>query len=155
VDETDAARQALNDPTLKWRLLLHAGKDRLFVRCYWGFNRKSKAAPERVAETTLFGVLRRLLFHSEEIDVRRQFSCGACGEQLLKIRGIAWLNEDVYRTKVQPRLLNITVSRIASTLGISWAYASNIQKGKVRPHPRHWVKLAELAAVTSEQNPNI
>ena len=57
----------------------------------------------------------------------------------------AWLNEDVYRTKVQPGLREITVSKIASAVGISWAYASNIQKGKVRPHPRHWVKLAELA----------
>jgi hypothetical protein len=67
----------------------------------------------------------------------------------------AWLNEDVYRTKVQPGLRDITVSRIASFLGISWAYASNIQKGKARPHPRHWAKLAELAGVTSDSNPNI
>jgi hypothetical protein len=33
----------------------------------------------------------------------------------------AWLNEDVYRTKVQPGLRGITVSKIVSTLGISWA----------------------------------
>jgi CRISPR-associated endonuclease Cas1 len=67
----------------------------------------------------------------------------------------AWLNEDVYRTKVQPGLPGITVSKIASAIGISWAYASNIQKGKVRPHPRHWVKLAELVGLTADSNPNI
>jgi hypothetical protein len=61
----------------------------------------------------------------------------------------AWLNEEVYRTRVQPGLRDITVSNIASALGISWAYASNVQKGKVCPHPRHWVKLAELVGITA------
>jgi hypothetical protein len=34
--------------------------------------------------------------------------------------------------------------RLPSTLGVTWAYASDIRKGKKLPHPRHWQNLAEL-----------
>jgi hypothetical protein len=29
-------------------------------------------------------------------------------------------------------------------IGVTWAYAVNVRKGKNPPHPRHWEKLAEL-----------
>jgi CRISPR-associated endonuclease Cas1 len=64
----------------------------------------------------------------------------------------AWLDENAYRTKIQPRLMDISTSRIATTLGVSWAYASVVRKGQKIPHPRHWLTLAELVGVV-EGNP--
>ena len=59
----------------------------------------------------------------------------------------AWLTEEVYIGKIQPLLAHVTTSSIASSLGISWAYASRVHRGKERPHPRLWSKLAALAGV--------
>ena len=56
-----------------------------------------------------------------------------------------WLTEKVYREKIQPRLATFTVSAIASALGVSKPYATDIRAGKHVPHPRHWEKLARLA----------
>jgi CRISPR-associated endonuclease Cas1 len=57
----------------------------------------------------------------------------------------AWLNEETYLGKIQPLLAGLTQSAIASALGLSKPYASEIRAGKRRPHPRHWQALAELA----------
>ena len=56
--------------------------------------------------------------------------------------------------KIQPMLANVTTSAIATVLGVSWVYASHIRAGAKRPHPRHWVKLAELVAYSANQTPN-
>jgi ribosomal protein L37E len=58
-----------------------------------------------------------------------------------------WLNEEIYREKIQPRLAGITVPAISSALGISEPYATDIRAGKRRPHSRHWPALAELAGI--------
>ncbi len=58
-----------------------------------------------------------------------------------------WLNEDVYRAKIVPLLATVTRSSIASVLGVSLPYAANVRNGKRIPHPRHWVKLAELTGI--------
>jgi hypothetical protein len=55
-----------------------------------------------------------------------------------------WLDEEAYRTKIQPALIGLGVSTIASRLGISESYAVNIRAGKRQPHPRHWSTLAQL-----------
>ena len=60
----------------------------------------------------------------------------------------AWLNEDSYRKKIQPRLASITISRLASTLGVSEPYAAYVRAGRHRPHPRHWTALAMLVGIT-------
>ncbi len=52
-----------------------------------------------------------------------------------------WLTEKVYREKIQPKLATFTVSSIASALGISKPYATDIRAGKRVPHPRHWLAL--------------
>lgn len=57
----------------------------------------------------------------------------------------AWLNEQAYREKIQPRLREITVPTISTALGISEPYATDIRAGKRVPHPRHWKSLAILA----------
>jgi hypothetical protein len=55
-----------------------------------------------------------------------------------------WLNEAAYRTKIQPALAGITVPAIATALGVSEPYATDIRAGRRIPHPRHWEKLARL-----------
>jgi CRISPR-associated endonuclease Cas1 len=58
-----------------------------------------------------------------------------------------WLNDQTYREKIHPGLAGVAVRVIASTLGISLPYASNIRSGKLRPHPRHWQTLACLVGI--------
>jgi len=60
-----------------------------------------------------------------------------------------WLNEMAYREQIQPKLATFVVSAIASALGISKPYATNIRAGKRVPHPRHWQKLAWLVRGSS------
>lgn len=59
----------------------------------------------------------------------------------------AWLNEAVYSRQIHPKLANVSVSTIAMTLGVSIPYASGIRAGRNRPHPRHWLTLADLVGV--------
>lgn len=62
-----------------------------------------------------------------------------------------WLNEKTYREKIQPRLAAFTVAAIASALGISKPYATDIRAGKRMPHPRHWEKLAQRVDLSPEK----
>lgn len=55
-----------------------------------------------------------------------------------------WLTDDFYKTQIQPRLIKATLSQIASAIGVSLMYASDIRRGRRRPHPRHWKILAQL-----------
>jgi hypothetical protein len=55
-----------------------------------------------------------------------------------------WLNETVFRNRVQPLLLRIEVSRIAEAIDVSHPYATSIRRGDRLPHPRHWQSLANL-----------
>lgn len=61
-----------------------------------------------------------------------------------------WLTEEVYRERVQPLLRGISTSRVSTTLGVTWAHASNIRRGERLPHPRHWPKLAELVGIAPD-----
>lgn len=56
-----------------------------------------------------------------------------------------WLTEKFYREEIQPPLAGITVPPIASALGLSQPYATEIRASPQRPHPRHRQKLARLA----------
>ncbi len=55
-----------------------------------------------------------------------------------------WLISETYTNQVQPRLKEATLSEIATAIGVSIPYASDIRKGRRRPHPRHWQALADL-----------
>lgn len=55
-----------------------------------------------------------------------------------------WLTEEVYTNQIQPRLANYTLSQIASLMGVSIPYASDIRRGGRKPHQRHWRVLSEL-----------
>src|SRR5713101_204310 len=55
----------------------------------------------------------------------------------------AWLTRKVFAQKIQPLLTNIPTSAIQSRIGVSRWYAGKIRQG-YRPHPRHWLALANL-----------
>ena len=58
-----------------------------------------------------------------------------------------WLNKGVYIRNIQPKLKAVTLSVLSSALGISIPYAVSVRNGKRIPHPRHWLKLAELSEI--------
>jgi hypothetical protein len=49
----------------------------------------------------------------------------------------SWLDNEAYLERIQPRLATITYSAIASALGVSLPYATDIRAGRRLPHPRH------------------
>ncbi len=59
----------------------------------------------------------------------------------------SWLTPEVFIARIQPKLNAVSLSAIASTLGVSIPYASDIRKGRRRPHPRHWEALANLVGI--------
>lgn len=59
----------------------------------------------------------------------------------------AWLTDQLYSEKIQPRLARTSSSAIARRIGVSRWYAGRIRQG-YRPHPRHWVALAQLVAIS-------
>lgn len=59
----------------------------------------------------------------------------------------SWLTGDFYAKEIGPRLNRATLSQIALAIGISIPYASDIRKGRRRPHPRHWQALARLVDI--------
>ena len=62
----------------------------------------------------------------------------------------AWLDEQTYLQKIQPRLAGVTIPVIASALGLSEPYAAEIRAGRRRPHPRHWQTLARIIGVSPD-----
>jgi CRISPR-associated protein Cas1 len=58
-----------------------------------------------------------------------------------------WLTDEFYENQIRPELVNSSLSKIASALGVSILYASHIRRGR-RPHPRHWKALARLVGIT-------
>jgi CRISPR-associated endonuclease Cas1 len=62
-----------------------------------------------------------------------------------------WLNEEAYRTKIQPALAGTMVPAISTALGVSEPYATEIRRGRRMPHPRHWQTLAQLVGISSNE----
>jgi len=60
----------------------------------------------------------------------------------------AWLTDEAYMRQIQPKLADATLSEIASVIGVSIPYAVAIRSGRRRPHPRHWLALAQLVGST-------
>lgn len=56
----------------------------------------------------------------------------------------AWLTSEYCISQIQLRLTQWTRPRIAEALSVSIVYAGGIRNGNCGPHPRHWLKLAEL-----------
>lgn len=60
----------------------------------------------------------------------------------------AWLDKEFYVRRIQPQLREVTLSALASKLGISIPYAVDIRSARRIPHPRHWQTLAQLVGVS-------
>jgi len=61
------------------------------------------------------------------------------------------LTEEIYQKQIRPQLRTASLSQIAAAIGVSIPYASDIRRGRRRPHPRHWQALAELVEVMGEK----
>ena len=62
----------------------------------------------------------------------------------------AWLDNEVYISKVRPLLERFTRPAIAAALSVGIDYAGEVRSGRRIPHPRHWEALAELVGVEQE-----
>ncbi|MGH9682857.1 MAG: CRISPR-associated endonuclease Cas1 [Candidatus Acidiferrales bacterium] len=62
-----------------------------------------------------------------------------------------WLTKETYENEIQSRLPSLTLSVLASKLGISISYAVDIRKGRRIPHSRHWQVLAQLVGVSRDE----
>jgi CRISPR-associated endonuclease Cas1 len=60
----------------------------------------------------------------------------------------ASISEESYKEQILPRLANLTLSTIKSSLNVCTSYAADIRSGRRRPHPRHWERLAQLVGVS-------
>lgn len=63
----------------------------------------------------------------------------------------AWLDQESYLGKIQPRLANVNVSVMSSALRVSRHYAADIRAGRRLPHPRHWPSLARLVGISPDE----
>ena len=61
------------------------------------------------------------------------------------VRQTGWLDESTFRKRIQPGLRSINIPTIMVMLSISEPYALRIRSEQCVPHPRHWLKLADLA----------
>jgi CRISPR-associated endonuclease Cas1 len=92
----------------------------------------------------------RLVAQSPESRARRSVTQKA---HVLAIRAwkpskkYKWLDKEAYLNKIQPRLKDVPISTLRSTLEISEAYATFIRSGVRVPHPRHWPSLARLVGL--------
>jgi hypothetical protein len=79
--------------------------------------------------------------HTREVDARRGETQRRQAAARLNWRASdqpAWLNEETYREKIQPRLAEISVPIISSALGVSKPYATDIRAGRgVRVFPKY------------------
>ena len=61
-----------------------------------------------------------------------------------------WLDGKMYKTQIQPKLENTSIRTLAKLLSVSNPYATNIRSGKRIPHPRHWMRLANLVGCSHQ-----
>lgn len=64
-----------------------------------------------------------------------------------------WLTAEAYSTKIQPLLIHVSTSTIASRVGVSRWYAGKVRQG-YHPHPRHWQALGQLVGISSDGQTN-
>jgi len=61
----------------------------------------------------------------------------------------SWLTEECYIQRIQPLLKTKKVREIAAAIQVSELYAGFIRSRRRRPHPRHWLLLAQLVGIRS------
>jgi len=62
----------------------------------------------------------------------------------------AWLSEEYYGQRIQPRLRTVRIREISEAMHVSKPHAALIRAGRRRPHLRHWEALAQLVGVTAK-----
>jgi hypothetical protein len=100
----------------------------------------------------------RMASHSRESELKR----GATQRRRHEAQGNwniwnhpTWLTEQFYSEQIQPKLGSVEVKTIAAALGISITYASYIRAGRRRPHPRHWLALAQMVGTSIRSQEHI
>jgi hypothetical protein len=53
---------------------------------------------------------------------------------------------ETFRRAILPRIQRVPLSELASATGLSLIYLSQIRRGMMVPHRRHWVALSSVAA---------
>jgi CRISPR-associated endonuclease Cas1 len=108
-----------------------------------------EGATKRFVEAARIG---RIAAHTPEALARE----GKSQRQHAKARSLwaasnqpSWLTPEFYSENIQPLLVEISNSSIASHIGVSRWYAGRIRQG-YRPHPRHWQALAQLVGVSPD-----
>ena len=94
-----------------------------------------------IATHTAIAEARRAATHAKQVEALREWNPAELP---------SWLDEDFYRREVLPRLSEFTAKKIRVAIDVSHPYATLIKRGYRIPHPRHWMKLAELAGVSGE-----
>jgi CRISPR-associated protein Cas1 len=93
----------------------------------------------RIAARTPEARAKRLASHLRHVEARSVWDASMQPD---------WLTSEVFSRKIQPLLAGAsTTSAIRSRIGVSRWYAGRIREG-YRPHPRHWLALAELVGVS-------
>jgi hypothetical protein len=114
------------------------------AKCVPEFNRESmlkKANLGRIATHSPAAEARRAASHAKQVEALRKWDPSDLP---------SWLDENFYRRKILPRLAEFTVKKIRVAIDVSHPYATLIKRGLKIPHPRHWIRLAGLAGVSSE-----
>jgi hypothetical protein len=62
-----------------------------------------------------------------------------------------WLTAEFYTEAIQLKLSRLSAAAIARAISVSMPYATDIRRGRRRPHPRHWQTLAQLLGVSQPQ----
>lgn len=107
-------------------------------------------ATKRMADVARVG---RLTAHGQKAQSKRRNTQLRNGEARRAWKASsqpAWLTEQFYSEKIQPLLAPLSGCAIARAIGVTYAYGSRIRQG-YRPHPRHWLALAELAGVAKNR----
>lgn len=94
--------------------------------------------------------LGRLATHSPEAQARRSESQrrqNAARNSWDPASNPTWLTEQFYKDHIQGALRRVQVPVIQRELSVSEPYALRIRGGRCIPHPRHWLKLAEITNV--------
>jgi hypothetical protein len=108
-------------------------------KCVPAIDRESmleKAKLGRIATHSPMAEARRAATHAKQVEALRRWN----PSELPK-----WLDEDIYRVEILPRLSELTTKKIRMAIDVSHPYATLIKRGSKIPHPRHWLPLAELA----------
>ncbi len=99
-----------------------------------------------------FGPVARVTAQSEEAQKARTETQKVHAAEIrvwIDSGGPTTVDENTYLKAIQPKLASVTISAISSALRISEPYARDIRAGRRRPHPRHWLALAQLVGISA------